>query len=121
MTDPTDPPQKPKQDLVQSSSPMFESIMAPRAAMLVKQLCRVKRMPGQTKDWIDVVKETAWNKGIDNENLEQRSLNIGTVGMVVGIAQSKTTLRFMVATGNEHDDGIYHVNVINLEPIDQEG
>jgi hypothetical protein len=91
--------------------------MEPRAKAMVKKLCRVKSMQGHTQEWVNTVKEVAWNKGPGNDNLQQRSLNVGTIGMVVGIAEPKTVLRFLVATesGNQDIDGIYHVSVLNLE------
>lgn len=114
-----DLPVKPKKNLILPTTPMFASIMAPIAARMHKQLCRVKRMKGREhlgEEWINVVKEETWGEGIDNENLKEASLNIGTVGMVVGIANPATVLRFMVSNdGNAEDNGIYHVSVMNLE------
>lgn len=82
----------------------------------MKKLYSVKNIPGHTLGWINVVKEKTWNLGSGNDNLEMHSLNIGTVGMVVGVAQPETVLRFMVTTGNQDVDGIYHVSILNLEP-----
>lgn len=102
-------------------APMFETIMATRANSLLKRLCRVKNIQGHTEEWINTVKETNWNQGSGNENLEERSLNIGTIGMVVGVANPKTVLRLLVITkdGNQDVDGIYHVSVLNLEPYNE--
>lgn len=111
-----DIPVKPKRNLIMPTTPMFASIMAPVAARMHKQLCRVKNMNGQTEAWINTVKESTWTGGAVNDNLEQASLDIGTVGMVVGVANPATVLRFMVSKdGNPANDGIYHVSVMNLE------
>lgn len=91
--------------------------MIPVAKRLVKRLCRVKNQNGAIGDHINIVMETNWNQGPGNDNLEQRSLNIGTIGMVVGVAEPATVLRFLVANNNPNDDGIYHVSVLNLEPM----
>jgi hypothetical protein len=111
----------PKKNLVMPVAPMFETIMATRANSLLKRLCRVKNIQGHTEEWINTVKETNWNQGSGNENLEERSLNIGTIGMVVGVANPKTVLRLLVITkdGNQDVDGIYHMNVLNLEPYNE--
>lgn len=102
-------------------APMFETIMATRATSLLKKLCRVKNIQGHEEEWINTVKETNWNQGSGNENLEERSLNIGTIGMVVGVANPRTVLRLLVITkdGNQDVDGIYHVSVLNLEPYNE--
>ena len=114
-----DTPVKPKKNLILPTTPMFASIMAPIAARMHKQLCRVKKMRGHEADaeeWINTVKESTWTGGVVNDNLEEASLDIGTVGMVVGIANPATMLRFMVSKdGNPANDGIYHVSVMNLE------
>jgi hypothetical protein len=116
------PGDKPKPNLIMPVAPMFASIMEPRARSMVKQLCKIKNMQGHSDPCIDVVKEVAWNQGPGNENLEQRSLDIGTIGMVVAVAEPKTVLRFLVTTkeGNQDIDGIYHVSVMNLEPLETE-
>lgn len=118
MTDPIDPPDSPKPNLIMPVPPLFASIMAPRAARLVKQLCKVKGTVPAVQ-WINTVREIDWNKGPGNENLAQVSLNVGTVGMVVGVSTVSTVLRFMVTTGNQNEDGIYHVSVMNLEPMEE--
>src|SRR5690349_2237435 len=116
-----DPAEKPKKNIIMPVAPMFVAIMEPKARNMVKKLARVRNFQGQTGAWIDCVKEMSWNQGPGNDNLEQRSLNVGTIGMVVGLADPKTVLRFMVVTGNQHDDGIYHVSVMNLEPLTEQG
>ena len=114
-------PSSQKKNLIMPVAPMFETIMATRATSLLKKLCRVKNIQGHEEEWINTVKETNWNQGSGNENLEERSLNIGTVGMVVGVANPKTVLRILVITkdGNQDVDGIYHVSVLNLEPCNE--
>lgn len=115
---PAPPPVKPKPNLIMPVSPMFASIMIPMAKRLIKKLCKVKNMNGATGDHINITMETNWNQGVGNENLEQRSLDIGTIGMVVGVADPATDLRFLVtSTKNPGLDGIYHVSVLNLEPM----
>lgn len=110
---------KPKKNLIMPVAPMFATIMESRTRSMVKKLCKIKNITGHEEPEVVVVKETAWNLGSGNENLEQTSLKIGTVGMVVGLAEPKTVLRFLVASQDENVqvDGIYHVSVLNLEPI----
>ncbi len=112
-------PTKPKKNLIMPVAPMFATIMEPRARSMVKKLCKVKNIPGHEESAIGVVKETAWNLGPGNENLEETSLKMGTIGMVVGVAEPKTVVRLLVTSqeGNPLVDGIYHVSVLNLEPI----
>lgn len=102
-------------------APMFETIMRAQANALLKRLCRVKNIQGHTEEWINVVKETNWNQGSGNENLQECYMSIGTIGMVVGVAYPTTVLRFLVITknGNQDMDGIYHVSVLNLEPCNE--
>lgn len=108
----------PKKNLIMPVAPMFATIMTGPASHLVKKICRVV---DKTREYpyppLSVVKETNWNQGPGNDNLEQCSLNVGTIGMVVGVAEPKTVLRFLVTSeaGNENIDGIYHVSVLNLE------
>ena len=111
-----------KKNLIMPVAPMFASIMTGPASHLVKKLCKVVNVTGETRTSIAAVKEHSWNGGPGNENLEMSFLDIGRLGMVVGIAEPKTVLRFLVAspTGNEEVDGIYHVSVLNLEPLEEE-
>lgn len=103
-------------------APMFASIMTGPATHLVKKLCKVKNVAGHEDSVISVVKETRWNLGPGNENLEETNIKVGTVGMVVGVAEPKTVLRFLVTSnsGNDPVDGIYHLSVLNLEPLEGE-
>lgn len=100
---------------------MFASIMEPLAKGMVKHLCRVKNIKGHEGEMVDCVREVTWNQGPGNDNLEQASLPVGTVGMAVALAEPKTVLRFLVATPGEgsNKDGIYHVSVMNLELLDK--
>jgi len=109
-----------KKNLIVPTTPMFASIMEPLVKKAVKKLCVVKQITGHEGKYIDVVREAAWNQGSGNENLEPCKLAVGTIGMVVGIAEPKTMLRFLVVSpddsnGKINQDSIYHVNILNLE------
>lgn len=112
----------PKKNLILPVAPMFATIMTGPAAHLVKKLCKVKNVAGHEDSAIAVVKETKWNLGPGNDNLEQTTIKVGTIGMVVGVAEPKTVLRFLVTSnsGNDPVDGIYHLSVLNLEPLEVE-
>lgn len=114
--------EKPKKNLIMPVSPMFALIMMGPARHLVKKLCRVKNIQGHDGDAISVVKEGRWALGAVNDNLEECEIKVGTIGMVVGIAEPKTVLRFLVAseTGDDADSCIYHLSVLNLEPLEIE-
>ena len=116
----TTPPEKPKRNLILPTTPMFASIMEPLARAMVKKLCRVKHMKGHEGPYVDTVREVSWNHGPGNDNLETCQVAVGTVGMVVGVAEPKTALRFLVVSpdteqGKVNQDAIYHVSVMNLE------
>lgn len=100
-------------------TPMFASIMTTEARTLVKKLCKIKNIQGHTHDSpVLVLRESNWNHGSGNDNLEESALSVGVVGMVVGVAQPTTVLRFLVS-GNERIEGTYHVSVMNLEPLEE--
>jgi hypothetical protein len=113
-------PEKPKKNYIIPTTPLFASIMEPLAKKMVKKLCKVKHIKGHEGHYINTVREVTWNQGPGNDNLEACKLAVGTKGLVVGIAEPKTMLRFMVVSpddpkGKVNEDAIYHVNVLNLE------
>lgn len=110
MSDPVKPK---KPNLIMPVSPMFAAIMTIPASKLVKQVCEVVNMHGYSSETIDVVKESVWGNGVGNENLEKSTLSVGTVGLVVDIAEPRTVLRFL------SNNSIYHVNVLNLKPVNK--
>jgi hypothetical protein len=102
-------------------APMFAAIMTGPATHLISKLCKVKNIAGHEDSSISVVKESRWNLGPGSANLEQTTIKVGTIGMVVGVAEPKTVLRFLVTSlGNGPVDGIYHLSVLNLEPLEEE-
>jgi hypothetical protein len=74
---------------------------------------------------IEVVREKRWALGPVNDNLELATIKVGTIGMVVGVAEPKTVLRLLVSESrdlpdSEMNSSIYHLSVLNLEPVDGE-
>jgi len=117
--------EKPKKNHIVPTTPLFASIMEPLAKKMVKKLCKVKPLKGHEGPYLDTVREVSWNQGPGNDNLEVCKLAIGTKGLVVGIAEPKIMLRFMVVSpddpkGKINEDAIYHVNVLNLEVMNSE-
>jgi hypothetical protein len=118
-------PERPKKNYIIATTPLFASIMEPLAKKMVKKLCKVKNTKGHEGYYLDTVREVSWNQGPGNDNLEACKLAIGTKGLVVGIAEPKIMLRFMVVSpddpkGKVNEDAIYHVNVLNLEILNSE-
>lgn len=109
----------PEKNLIMPVSPMFASIMTGPASHLVKKLCRVKNISGHNDSEIQIVEEDRWGYGPINTNLKITTIKIGTIGMVVGVAEPKTVLRFLVSeTADETENHIYHVSVLNLELLE---
>src|SRR5574337_1402661 len=103
-------------------APMWESIYAPRAKMLVrsKNMVRVKTIKGiDDNPWVNCLKEINIGKGPVEENLEERSLDEGMIGLVVGGASPSTICRVLITVNHPEKDGIYHVCASRLEVIDQ--
>lgn len=115
-------PEKPKKNYIVPTTPLFASIMEPVAKNLVGKLCEIQHIHGMMGDFIDTVRESAWNQGAGNDNLEPCKLALGTKGLVVGIAEPKIMLRLLVVSPDDpkekaNKDAIYHVNVLNLKVI----
>jgi hypothetical protein len=110
--------EKPVRNMVMPVAPMFASIMTGPAKHLVKKLCKVKNIKGHLQEEIAVVKEIHWNSVSSSMNLVETTIKIGTVGMVIGVAEPSTVLRFMASQPLNPDDmSIYHISVLNLEVI----
>lgn len=107
---------KKPRNLILPSSPFYELIVGPAAEALVGKMVRVCSSAS-----ISCAFESKFAESAENENLELKVLPSGIMGFIVGIANPKTVLRFLVA--NEEDGvspGIYHVKFIDLEPIQEE-
>ncbi len=103
-------------------SSFMEMILAPVALANIKELASVKPLrvsESQSADWINVWKEINDLGGkVDDDNLEQASLSTGTRGIIIGVLkESPSTCRFFVQTGNKDVDGIYYVNMNQLNVL----
>jgi len=110
-----------KKNLILPTSPLFASILEPQAKRMIKKLCKIKNINGHTGQCVDTTREVAWNQGMGNENLEQCQIPVGTIGMVVGIAEPKTVLRVLIVAPDQNPkDAVYHINILNLEIMNPE-
>lgn len=98
------------------TSPMYELIVGPQAALLVGKVVRVR---GNNE--IKCAFESEFGEGSGNENLELLPLPPGQIGFITGITEVKTVLKFLVIEEeNGVKQGVYHVKFIDLEPIDSQ-
>lgn len=95
------------------STPMYELIVGPAAAALVGKNVRIRG-----NDKVKCAFESKFGEGTGNENLELSHLPPGIMGFIIGTANPKTVLRFLVtdeAMGAH--PGVYHVKYIDLELV----
>jgi len=104
-------------------TPIWESIYAPKARILAKSKSMVKVNPmGGIDDnpWVNCLKEINLGKGATEDNLEERSLDEGMIGLVVGIATPSTICRVLITVNHPEKDGIYHVCASRLQVVTQD-
>jgi len=99
-----------------ASSPFYEAIVGPAAEALVGKMVRLKK---ETE--LSCAFESEFSEGSENENLELKTLPPGIMGFIVGTANPKTVLRFLVVNEEEGvAPGVYHVKFIDLEPLQED-
>lgn len=110
----------PQNKKIEPCAPMFTSIFAPKARMLYKKVVTVNPLEGlDNPGWCNAWKETKMGPGPIDDNLEQRSINKGMVGLVVGIVKERPTMcRVLVTVNNPEKDGIYIIDASRLVSID---
>lgn len=105
---------------IEPVAPIFASIFAMKARSLFKKMVKIVPLKGADGDagWVNTWKELKMGPGPVDDNLEERSIDAGTIGLVVGILKEFPTMcRVLVTMNHPEKDGIYLVDASRLDPI----
>ncbi len=95
------------------STPVFEMVVGPAAALMVGKAARIA--DGKV---VNCAFEAEYGEGSENENLTMKTLPPGQIGFITGVTGVKTVLKFLVMEEeNGVKPGVYHVKFIDLEQL----